>query len=180
MSIISPTLIPRLPLIPLVLPKAPHFGPVPLPTRDRFYGRLTTRRDLEREMNDLSDEEGDLEESVCHDGSWERCTHAHRLGLFFSLPQMQNLEVRNRGFSWYIPIGRHATQLEEKNDAEDDSEGSESGQSGDHSPSANGEENDESGPDLDAGMEDMDEERPSDDVDVTSDDTEYEDEQSDV
>ncbi|KAI6045565.1 hypothetical protein EDC04DRAFT_3053920 [Pisolithus marmoratus] len=154
MSIVSPTLIPRPPLIPLVLPKAPHFGPVPLPKRDRFYGRLSTRRDLEREMNDLSDEEGDLEES--------------------------NLEVRNRGFSWYIPIGRHATQLEEKNDAEDDSEGSESGQSGDHSPSANGEENDESGADLDAGMEDMDEERPSDDVDVTSDDTDYEDEQSEV
>lgn len=28
----------------------------------------------------------------------------------------QNIYVRNRGFSWYIPVGRHATKLEEKND----------------------------------------------------------------
>ncbi|KAG0701517.1 hypothetical protein DFH29DRAFT_555718 [Suillus ampliporus] len=49
-------------------------------------------------------------------------------------------------------------QLEEKNEAEDVSEGSDTGQSG-GGPSINGdgEENDESGPDLDARIEDMDE-----------------------
>lgn len=66
MSIVSPTLIPREPVVPLVLPKAPHFGPTPLPKRDRFHGRFNTRRDLQREMDDLSDEENDLEDCVCH------------------------------------------------------------------------------------------------------------------
>ncbi|KAH7889617.1 hypothetical protein F5I97DRAFT_1845752 [Phlebopus sp. FC_14] len=132
MSIPSPTLIPRPAVIPLVLPKAPHVGPTPLPKADRFQGRLNHRRELQREIDDLSDEENDLEDC--------------------------NMHVRNRGFMWYIPIGRHTTQLEEKNDAEDDSEGTESGHSDEGSPPINGEENDESGPDLDASMEDMDDE----------------------
>ncbi|KIM55041.1 hypothetical protein SCLCIDRAFT_317090 [Scleroderma citrinum Foug A] len=155
MSIVSPTLVPREPVTPLVLSKVSHFGPTPLVKRDRFHGRFSTRRDLQREMDDLSDEENDLEDC--------------------------NIYVRNRGFSWYIPVGRHATKLEEKNDAEEDSEGSESGQSGDHSPSINGEENDESGVDLDASMEDRDDERNSDDVDDDmTDSEEYEEEPSDI
>ncbi|KAG6336320.1 hypothetical protein ID866_2769 [Astraeus odoratus] len=152
MSIVSPTLIPREPVIPLVLPKPPHFGPTPLPKDDRTHGRFSSRRDLQRDTSDLTDEEDEIEE-------W-------------------NQSVRNRGFSWYIPIGRHATQLEEKHD-EDDSEATTSGQSGEHSPSLNGEENDGSGVDLDASMEDMDEEPESDGVDAMTDDTEYDEEQPD-
>ncbi|KAG9318613.1 methylenetetrahydrofolate reductase-domain-containing protein [Chiua virens] len=113
MSIASPTLIPRPPNVPLVLPKAPH-----------------------READDLSDEENDLEDC--------------------------NLHVRNRGFAWYIPTGRHTTQLEEKNDADDDSEDSSSGHTGEGTTPH--EENEDSGPDLDAGIEDMDEEQNSDEV----------------
>lgn len=63
--------------------------------------------------------------------------------------------------------------------AEEDSEGSESGQSGDHSPSINGEENDESGADLDASMEDRDDGN-SDEVDEDMTDSEYEEEPSDI
>ncbi|KAF9227754.1 hypothetical protein BS17DRAFT_774257 [Gyrodon lividus] len=136
MSIASPTLIPRPPVIPLVLPKPPHVGPTPLPKSDRFQGRINHRRDLQREADDLSDEENDLEDC--------------------------NLHVRNRGFVWYIPIGRHTTQLEEKNDAEDDSDRTSSGHSDEGTPPH--EENDDSGPDLDASMEDMDEEPNSDEI----------------
>ncbi|KAG1724758.1 uncharacterized protein EDB91DRAFT_120716 [Suillus paluster] len=133
MPVTSPTLVPRPPLLPLVLPRAPLVLPTPLPKLDRYPGRMDNRRDLQREIEDLSDEENELEDA--------------------------NLAIRNRGFQWLIPIGRHTTQLEEKNEAEDDSEGSDTGQSN-GAPSINedGEENDESGPDLDASMEDMDEE----------------------
>ncbi|KAG2135233.1 uncharacterized protein EDB93DRAFT_1339687 [Suillus bovinus] len=133
MPITSPTLVPRPPTIPLVLPRAPQVNPTPLPKLDRYPGRMDTRRDLQREIDDLSDEENELEDS--------------------------NLVIRNRGFQWLVPIGRHTTQLEEKNEAEDDSDGSDTGQSG-GGPSINedGEENDDSGADLDASMEDMDEE----------------------
>lgn len=65
MSIVSPTLVPREPVTPLVLSKVSHFGPTPLVKRDRFHGRFSTRRDLQREMDDLSDEENDLEDCVC-------------------------------------------------------------------------------------------------------------------
>ncbi|KIJ69122.1 hypothetical protein HYDPIDRAFT_23979 [Hydnomerulius pinastri MD-312] len=134
MSIASPTLIPRPPIIPLVLPKAPHVGPTPLPKADRFQGRINHRRDWLREADDLSEEEDDLEDCNSH--------------------------VRTRGFVWYIPIGRHTTQLEEKNDAEEESDESSSGHTDEGSPPLN-EENDDSGPDLDASMEDMDEEPSS-------------------
>ncbi|KAF8559705.1 hypothetical protein OG21DRAFT_1492999 [Imleria badia] len=137
MSIASPTLIPRPPVVPLVLPKPPHIGPTPLPKVDRFQGRINHVRDLQREADDLSDEENDLEDC--------------------------NLHVRNRGFVWYIPIGRHTTLLEEKNDAEEDSEGSSSGRT-DEGTTPPHEENEDSGPDLDAGIEDMDEEQNSDEV----------------
>lgn len=42
--------------------------------------------------------------------------NACNLLIRYVLFAAQNLYVRNRGFSWYIPVGRHATQLEEKND----------------------------------------------------------------
>ncbi|KAH7923483.1 hypothetical protein BV22DRAFT_1015373 [Leucogyrophana mollusca] len=132
MSILTPTLIPRPPLIPLVLPNPPQPNPAPLPKANRYPGRMNNRRDLQREMDDLSDEENELEET--------------------------NMHIRTHGYETLIPIGRHTTQQEEKNDAEDDSDGSDTGQSGGAPPSINGEENDDSGPDLDASMEDMDEE----------------------
>ncbi|KAF9246389.1 hypothetical protein BU15DRAFT_85156 [Melanogaster broomeanus] len=148
MSITSPTLIPRPPVIPLVLPKPPHVGPTPLPKSDRFQGRINHRRDLQR----------------------ERMTCPMKRMIWRT-----NTYVRNRGFIWYIPIGRHTTQLEEKNDAEDDSEGSSSGHTEGTPPH---EENDDSGPDLDASMEDMDEEPNSDDVEEGI--TEFDEEPSDV
>lgn len=64
MSIASPTLIPRHPVVPLVLPKPPHIGPTPLPKADRYQGRINHVRDLQREADDLSDEENDLEDCV--------------------------------------------------------------------------------------------------------------------
>ncbi|KIJ69121.1 hypothetical protein HYDPIDRAFT_164771 [Hydnomerulius pinastri MD-312] len=73
MSIASPTLIPRPPVIPLVLPKAPHVGPTPLPKADRFQGRINHRRDLLREADDLSEEENDLEDCIIVEGTdWGR------------------------------------------------------------------------------------------------------------
>ncbi|KAJ8594301.1 hypothetical protein M405DRAFT_878842 [Rhizopogon salebrosus TDB-379] len=134
MPVTSPTLVPRPPVIPLVLPRAPYVNPSPLPKLDRYPGRMDIRRDFQREIEDLSDEETELEEAT--------------------------IAIRDRGFQWLIPIGRHTTKQEEKNEAEDESEGSDTGQSGGGAPSVNedGEENDESGPDLDASMEDMDEE----------------------
>ncbi|KAG0701509.1 hypothetical protein DFH29DRAFT_555459 [Suillus ampliporus] len=157
MPVTSPTLVPRPPILPLVLPRAPQVNPTPLPKLDRYPGRMDTRRDLQREIEDLSDEENELESD--------------------------NVMIRNRGFHWLIPIGRHTTQLEEKNEAEDDSEGSDTGQSG-GGPSINedGEENDESGPDLDASMEDMDEgETASTDAEEVNDVTEdFEERSSDM
>lgn len=64
MSIASPTLIPRPPVVPLVLPKPPHIGPTPLPGADQYQGRINHVRDLQREADDLSDEENDLEDCV--------------------------------------------------------------------------------------------------------------------
>lgn len=64
MPVTSPTLVPRPPIIPLVLPRAPHVNPTPLPKLDRYPGRMDLRRDLQREFEDLSEEEEELEESV--------------------------------------------------------------------------------------------------------------------
>ncbi|KAH7906158.1 hypothetical protein BJ138DRAFT_1163293 [Hygrophoropsis aurantiaca] len=132
MSVVTPTLIPRPLIVPLVLPNPPQPNPAPLPKANRFPGRMNNRRDLQHEMDDLSDEENELEEI--------------------------NMRIRNQGFDSIIPIGRVTTQMEEKNDAEDDDDDSDTGQSGGGAPSVTGEENDDSGPDLDASMEDMDEE----------------------
>jgi hypothetical protein len=64
MPVTSPTLIPRPPVIPLVLPRAPYVNPSPLPKLDRYPGRMDIRRDFQREIEDLSDEETELEEAV--------------------------------------------------------------------------------------------------------------------
>ncbi|EGO21123.1 hypothetical protein SERLADRAFT_441505 [Serpula lacrymans var. lacrymans S7.9] len=156
MSIATPTAIPRDPIIPLVLPKAPQPNSLPLPKSSHSPERMNRRRNLQREMDDLSDEENELEDA--------------------------NTLIRMRGYNWLIPIGRRTTQQEEKNDAEDETDESEAGQSGAPASSligeGDGEGENDSSPDLDASMEDMDE------GDITGETeeglTEYEEEPSDM
>ncbi|KAF9067559.1 hypothetical protein BDP27DRAFT_1328575 [Rhodocollybia butyracea] len=157
MSVYTPTLIPRPPLFPRLLPEPPKTHPLPLPPGppinirsyipDHYspgvYGHLNHRRDLQREMDELSEEESELDDL--------------------------SLVIQQRGHSFLVPIGKTLTALEEKNDAdEDESEESASAGSGTNGPPSVMEddgdgENDESGRDLDASMEDLDEEGDEDD-----------------
>ena len=66
MSVATPTVLPRSLLFPTLLPKPPQPHPTPLPKAGGRYGRLNGRRDLIREMDDLSDEEDELEDLVTH------------------------------------------------------------------------------------------------------------------
>lgn len=123
--------------------------PTPLAVPGRHMGRLSLRRDFVQEMEDLSEEEAELEDST--------------------------LEVKTRGFGFLVPIGKMLTQHEEKNDLDEGSEVDESARSshpesptddgegdgdGDGDGTADGEdegeEDEEGGMDLDAELEDMD------------------------
>ncbi|KAF4615413.1 hypothetical protein D9613_002718 [Agrocybe pediades] len=129
MSGSTPTLIPRDPHFPRLLPKVPQPHPVPLP-KHRFYGHMTAYRDIHREMDDLSDEENELDDI--------------------------NNAVLNRGFGFLVPIGRSLTRQEEKNDADEETDESNSIHSGAaHSLMEDDGEND-SAQDLDASMDDLD------------------------
>jgi len=64
MSVYTPTAIPRPPIFPVLLPKSPEPYPTPLPKGVRVYARLNARRDLVKEMDDLSEEEAELDEVV--------------------------------------------------------------------------------------------------------------------
>lgn len=64
MPVISATLL-RQPLhFPHLLPKQIPPHPIPVP-RKRVYAHMNAVRDLQREMDDLSDEENELEDIVC-------------------------------------------------------------------------------------------------------------------
>ena len=65
MSTATPTLIPRGPIFPNVLPMAPQPHTVPHAPYGYPSSRIARRRELQREMNDLSEEEGEMEELVC-------------------------------------------------------------------------------------------------------------------
>ncbi|KAG6820649.1 hypothetical protein H0H93_013848 [Arthromyces matolae] len=145
MSVPTPTLLPKEPRFPHCLPRPPQPHPKPLPNR-RVYGNLNAVRDLNREMEDLSDEENELEDI--------------------------NLAIHNRGAGFLVPIGRNLTQQEEKNDADEDSEGSESGRSGAAPSVVEDDGENDSAPDLDASMEDLDEEDSDDNDDMQEGDTE--------
>jgi hypothetical protein len=66
MSGATPTLVRREFKFPPLVPKPPQPHPIPLPPRrgPNVYGNLNQVRDLQREMDDLSDEETELEELV--------------------------------------------------------------------------------------------------------------------
>lgn len=133
MSTATPTVLPRSPLFPHLLPKPPQPHTTPLPRHDQRVGRFNSRRDLQREMDDLSDEEEEFDDIAS--------------------------ELRSRGYNFLIPIGRLFTQHEEKNDASDNegSDDSDESESSEESPSAmEDEENESAEEDLDADMDDMD------------------------
>jgi hypothetical protein len=61
MSGATPTLLPRELDFPFLLPKPPQPHLIPLSKR-RVYTHINAFRDLQREMDDLSDEENELED----------------------------------------------------------------------------------------------------------------------
>ncbi len=64
MSVATPTVLPRPPLFPTLMPRPQHPYPTPLAIPGRRVGKLILRRDLVQEMDDLSDEEAELEDTV--------------------------------------------------------------------------------------------------------------------
>ncbi|TFK42390.1 hypothetical protein BDQ12DRAFT_676124 [Crucibulum laeve] len=142
MSVATPTVLPRPLRFLTLLPEPPKPHPVPI-SRRRVYGHLNAIRDIQREMDDLSDEETELEE--------------------------QTMLIHNRGFGWLIPIGRSLTQQEEKNDQADDTDESDSGNSNAVPSVLEDDGENESAQDLDASMEDLDDEDVTGDTEDTDD-----------
>ncbi|TFY82562.1 hypothetical protein EWM64_g1449 [Hericium alpestre] len=135
MATATPTVLPRSQIFPRLLPKPPQPHPIPKAQPGRWTGRLNATRDIVQEMDDLSDEEAELEDIT--------------------------MEIKNRGYMFLVPIGKMFTQYEEKNDADEGSEGDDSHSShqdsqGPGSDEDGGDESEEEGVDLDAEMEDMD------------------------
>ncbi|KAH9180793.1 hypothetical protein EDB89DRAFT_2062457 [Lactarius sanguifluus] len=172
MSVATPTVLPRPPLFPTLMPRAHQPYPTPLTVPGRPMGRLILRRDFVQEMDDLSEEEAELEDNVRHFTSF--LCFADTLVV---TDGCQTLEVKNRGYGFLVPIGKMLTQHEEKNDADEGSEVDESARSshpesptddgegdgdgdGDGDVTADGEdegeEDEDGGMDLDAEIEDMD------------------------
>lgn len=64
MSVASPTVLPRSPIFPRLLPLPPHPHPIsPAPSMQRRE-RFINYRDLWREMEELSDEENAVDDQV--------------------------------------------------------------------------------------------------------------------
>ncbi|GJJ12514.1 hypothetical protein Clacol_006757 [Clathrus columnatus] len=119
------TLIPQLPIFLDALPSPPQPHPKPLAPLGRAPKRINDYRDLFQELEDLSEEE------------------------------TERNEIKNRGVSWLVPLGRQQTLQEEKNDAS--LSPSEAG-SVSNGPPSNGDDNEnDSVQDLDASMLDLDE-----------------------
>jgi len=157
MSGATPSLLPREPIFPLLLPKPPQPHPIPL-SKKRVYTHINTLRDLQREMDDLSDEENELEDL--------------------------SMTIHNRGFGFLVPIGRSLTRQEEKNDAEEDTDESASVQSGAAQSVMEDDGENESALDMDASMDDLDEDAAAeteDNDEMNEGDTEdFEEEPSDI
>jgi hypothetical protein len=60
----TPTVLPRPPIFPTLMPRPQQPYPTPLAIPGRRVGKLIMRRDLVQEMDDLSDEEAELEDNV--------------------------------------------------------------------------------------------------------------------
>ena|SRR6267154_2329676 len=108
LMVATPTVLPRPPLFPTLMPRPQQPYPTPLAIPGRRVGKLIMRRDLVQEMDDLSDEEAELEDTV-------RQTSCYRV-LFTDGDVKQTLEIKNRGYGFLVPIGKVLTQHEEKND----------------------------------------------------------------
>lgn len=79
MSGATPTLIPRVPNFPILLPRPPQPHIKPKARRVGPYTTINQTRDLQREMDELSEEENELEEAVSfsmrqRDGSLMNCS----------------------------------------------------------------------------------------------------------
>ncbi|KAJ7580169.1 hypothetical protein C8J56DRAFT_276831 [Mycena floridula] len=129
MSVATPTLLPKNPRFPHLLPPTPKPYPVPLPREQVEYGHVNAYRDLQREMDDLSEEESELEDI--------------------------SRAIHDRGYAFLVPIGRTLTLQEEKNDADDDDDETDDSASAHSGSPPSAVEGDTA--DLDASMDDMDE-----------------------
>lgn len=71
---------------------------------------MNSRRDLERELAELSAEEEEIEKLV----------HLHATHNYHAAPNtlldVQNTDIKDRGFKFLVPIGRMLTQEEERAD----------------------------------------------------------------
>lgn len=66
-----------------------------------------------QEMDDLSDEEAELEDTV------RTTSVVGRVVPLLMGDVKQTLEIKNRGYGFLVPIGKMLTQHEEKNDVRD-------------------------------------------------------------
>lgn len=64
MSVASPTVLPRSPIFPRLLPLPPHPHPIPPAPSMQRRERFINYRDLLREMEELSDEENAVDDQV--------------------------------------------------------------------------------------------------------------------